>query len=403
LNHRPKFGFDAQVVTDERGNRKKKPVVNEHEAQTVRRMFDLASAGHGALKIAAKLRVEGRAQRSGKPWSKQAVLDCLRDPAYKGAYTVNMKDHKRGGRRPEEDWIVIPAEPIVPPEEWDQVAAFLSSRSPAVTNPAVVSSPLLLTGLLECGRCGASMCLETGKGGRYRYYNCRRRLREGTGTCEGTRSRVEHLERSLLGHLQHELFRPERVRRMLEGLNESLMGLAADRHQRRNTLQAQRRGLEDRLRRQYEAIETGVVNSEDVGERVRELKALLADADQQLAALSVPPTQTAIPVDDRTVERFTDRLEDLLLSEDRAFARRYLQLLLSRVVVDGKVIHVHAKAAGVAQVAVTQKEEAMPLVTDMASVPTTDYVWLRILPPSPTRSQESNHLRNYSQQRTASL
>lgn len=96
-------------------------------------------------------------------------------------------------------------------------------------------------------------------------------------------------------------------------------GRATDLHQQRKALEAERRGLEDRLRRQYEFIETG-------------------DGD--------------------------------FMAEDRTFARRYLQLLLDKVVVDGKVIHVHAKAAGVMQVAVTKKDEADEVVTPSASVPT---------------------------------
>ena len=86
------------------------------------------------------------------------------------------------------------------------------------------------------------------------------------------------------------------------------------------------------------------------------------------------------------VERFTDQLEDLFLSDDRTFARRYLQILLDKVVVDGKIIHVHAKAASVAQIAATKKQKADEELTASALVPTSEQSWLllRDLNPRPS-------------------
>jgi site-specific DNA recombinase len=350
LNGRPKYGFKAEVVTDENGNRKKRPVINTAEATTVRRMFDLASSGMGALKLAEQINREGHVRRTGKAWTKQSVLDHLGDPAFKGAYIYHRKDHKRGCLRPRDEWITINVDPIVAPEQWDRVAAILESRSPKIANPSVVSSPMLLTGLLVCGKCGAKMTLESGKSGKYRYYQCRKRLREGKDKCAGTRIRVEHLEDSLLNHLRFELFKPERVRKMLEGLCHSMTAWAAETKERRKAIKAERRGIEGRLQRQYEAIEEGLVEKGDVGERIRELKARLVELDAQLYKLPDADATQPINISDEAIDQFTDRLEDLLLSGDRSFAKRYLQLLLEKVVVDGKIIHVHAKAAGVAQV-----------------------------------------------------
>jgi len=48
-----------------------------------------------------------------------------------------------------------------------------------VTPPHVVSGPNLLTGICHCGNCGGAMTLRTGKNGRYRYYACSIRARQG--------------------------------------------------------------------------------------------------------------------------------------------------------------------------------------------------------------------------------
>src|SRR5262245_48090964 len=79
------------------------------------------------------------------------------------------------------------------------------------------SSPLLLAGLVACGKpwCGASYQLETsGKGAAsgtyaYRYYKCRNHLRIGKDKCAGIRAEV--LEKAVLEHIAEHLFTAERV------------------------------------------------------------------------------------------------------------------------------------------------------------------------------------------------
>jgi len=49
----------------------------------------------------------------------------------------------------------------------------------------VVSGPTLLTGICFCSACGKAMTLRTGKGGRYRYYTCSTKARQGETGCQG--------------------------------------------------------------------------------------------------------------------------------------------------------------------------------------------------------------------------
>lgn len=45
-------------------------------------------------------------------------------------------------------------------------------------------SPNLLTGTCYCGNCGGAMTLRTGKNGRYRYYACSIKARQGETGCK---------------------------------------------------------------------------------------------------------------------------------------------------------------------------------------------------------------------------
>src|SRR5271166_3399047 len=69
--------------------------------------------------------------------------------------------------------------PIIEPPEFEAVQALLKSRSPALTAPRITSGPTLLTGICFCAGCGRAMTLRTGKSGRYRYYTCSTKARQG--------------------------------------------------------------------------------------------------------------------------------------------------------------------------------------------------------------------------------
>ena len=79
--------------------------------------------------------------------------------------------------------MAVPA--IVDKEEFEAVQMLLKSRSPAMTAPRIVSGPTLLTSICFCAACGGAMTLRTGKSGRYRYYTCCTKARQGETGCPG--------------------------------------------------------------------------------------------------------------------------------------------------------------------------------------------------------------------------
>ena len=81
-----------------------------------------------------------------------------------GEYYFNKHEAKTGRSKPESEWIKLNIEPVIDQDIFKRVAELKESRSPAKMPPRVVNSPTLLTGLLKCGVCGASMTLATGKG-----------------------------------------------------------------------------------------------------------------------------------------------------------------------------------------------------------------------------------------------
>jgi site-specific DNA recombinase len=57
------------------------------------------------------------------------------------------------------------------------------------------------------------MMLRTGKGGRYRYYTCSIKARQGETGCKGRSIPMEKLDKLVAGHIEERLLQPERLER----------------------------------------------------------------------------------------------------------------------------------------------------------------------------------------------
>ena len=336
-----------------------KLVVHPEEAEIVRLIYELYLTNFGAKSIAERLNKQGQLYR-GKPWSKNRILDIIGDESYIGRYYFNKKEAKTHKLKPREEWIEIPVPPIIDPAAWEKARELKKQRYPqeAHTNPAVEVSKTLLTGLTVCGLCGRSMTLECGKGGRYTYYNCSGYLRSGKSTCRGQRIPAPGLEEAVLYHLTEKLFTKERVKEILKRIYDDLKTLGARNDNLRNSLQKQLEGTQARLKRQFEAIESGVVGLQEVGERIRELKSQREQLEVRLDELK---RQTVIPLHyftDEALEAFQDTIKELFLGgDDRATVKRHLQLFIKRIVITLPKVEIFGKPDVV--LAVLQNKKAV--------------------------------------------
>ena len=111
--------------------------------------------------------------------------------------------------------IAVEVPPLIDQATFDAVQAHLRARNPKVTPARVVSGPTLLTGICFCADCGGAMTLRTGKGGRYRYYTCSIKARQGETGCKGRSIPMEKLDNLVAGHIEDRLLQPERLEEVL--------------------------------------------------------------------------------------------------------------------------------------------------------------------------------------------
>jgi site-specific DNA recombinase len=261
------FGYDN--VADETGVRQR---INGKEAETVRRIFEMAAEGGSLKAIAKALNRDGipparpRAGKRYATWCPTAIREMLRRELYIGRIVWNRSrfvkqpgTNKRVRReRPVSEWRIVeqPELRIVDTALWERVQARLAwtaERYGKWSRPGLQhrasTSPHLLTGFLKCGACGASMVVVTGRGKGHHRYGCPQNYYRGACT-NRLKERVDWLEGRLLFDLQRAVLRPEVVDYALEEfqrqLTEALSNLTGQfgrMRQRREEIQRQLRNL----------------------------------------------------------------------------------------------------------------------------------------------------------------
>jgi site-specific DNA recombinase len=341
----PKFGFRCESTNDERGNAKKRIALNPSETPTVEEIYERYLSLEGAKRIAESLNRKGATYRD-RPWTKNTVLNILSDPAYRGTFYFNKFDHKTGTPKPKEEWIKIDIPSIVPDEIWERAQVIRREREPNRKNPAITGSKTLLTGLAFCGLCGSGMQMETGKGGSYTYYNCRSYVRSGKSVCQGQRIPALELENAVLNHMAQCLFTKDRVKEILTGVLSGARSMIRRSKNLRNKLIIERKDVESRLQKQYDAIEKGVVTTSNVSERIGQLKAKRSEIDERLKDM---PRSVISPnvFTDRAIEDFQTTIKNVFLNPDRGFAKSYLRLLIERVTINGRKVKIEGRPSAI--------------------------------------------------------
>jgi site-specific DNA recombinase len=195
----------------------RKLIVNEPEAETVRRIFERFTKIGSVTKLVRQLREEGVCGKRKRLVDKSYVYQIFRNRTYLGEAV-----HK-GVSYPGEH------KAIVSKELWDKVYAVLSHGSRRRAAGTRAQTPALLKGLIF-GPTGCSMTpTHTRKGGRlYRYYIATDLLKHDATTCTVRRVPAAEIEGAVVDQVRGLLRSPEMIvrtwragKRLVAGLDES--------------------------------------------------------------------------------------------------------------------------------------------------------------------------------------
>ena len=341
----PPIGYRIVAAAEQRGHRIKKTLeIDPIQAESVRLIYRLAREGNGSSgpmgvkSIAKHLNESGIRTRDGGRWGVDAVHKVLIRTTYIGRHRFNTKHWKTRERKPEAEVVEMAVPPIIDTAEFEAVQTLLKTRSPALSAPRVVSGPTLLTGICFCAACGGAMTLRTGKSGRYRYYTCCTKARQGETGCEGRTVPMEKLDSVVAEHIEPRLLQPKRLEQILSRVLDRREERAKRRTAHIAELRKRAAEADAKLKRLYDAIENGIADLSDpmLKERVTELKAISdqarADAERAEGAIErLGPSITP-----RALKTFATQARKRMRTDSGGYRRDYLRALAQRVEVDAK-------------------------------------------------------------------
>ncbi len=342
----PPIGYRT-VAAEQRGAKvKKKLEIDPLHADTVRLIYRLALFGDGTCgqmgvkKIVSHLNSNRIFTRDGGRWGIGQVHRILTRKTYVGEHEFNKRS-KTKELKPASEIVVVPVPPIIDRETFDAVQALLKARNPKVMPARVISGPTMLTGLIHCAKCGGAMTIRTGKGGRYRYYACSMKARQGPTACEGMAVPMDKLDDLVVNHLEKQLLQPERLETILAAALDRREEQAERRREHIGELNKRSAESELRLKRLYDAIESGVADLDDpaLKDRINGLKAIRdqakADADRAQAMLQNSGRKAVTP---QMLHMFATTARKRIRLEGGGYRRDHLRALAQRVeVAEGEV------------------------------------------------------------------
>jgi DNA invertase Pin-like site-specific DNA recombinase len=183
------FGYASQPVLDEFGkSRGSRIVIDEEQAEVVRRMFKMYVDGYSSADIAGALnqehvptpRFKSRHRKVG--WIASTVRNILENPAYMGHWSFKKRqwrkipgtNTRRYRNRPQDEVMrsVHHDRRIVDQDIWTAVQTRRAEVKAKYTRGGGPGAPgkrnnYPLSGLLRCGNCGAPMVLTSGSSAGY--------------------------------------------------------------------------------------------------------------------------------------------------------------------------------------------------------------------------------------------
>ncbi|MBP1934406.1 recombinase family protein [Ammoniphilus resinae] len=375
------LGYNSVEIPSNKKKKCTQLVVNDKEAQTVRRIFDLYVHGNGYKSIANKINKEGHRSKKGNPFSISAIKTILTNPVYVGMIRYNVRrdwsEKRRNNINPEPIIQQGKHQAIISQEVWDKAQTILKGRS--YTPNRVHSGEHPLTGIMKCPQCGAGMVLgrttNRNKDGSKRileYYVCGSWKNKGTSACNSNGIRIDYADAYVLNKLN------------LVANSDKLLHDVLDKVNKRDQQQTQPLKKEyEELKRAISALQVkkdkimelyvdGVVGKDDLKERLEKLN----EEKELLEHRLMPLTEV---VESRNIQNvsfelvkevltnFSENLKKATTSEQ---TKQLLHLLIQRITIneDRKIDTIRIQLnKEVAQYLLKQGEEESLFIDDFSS------------------------------------
>ena len=265
---------------------------------------------------------------------------------------------------------MVAAPVIIPEAEWLEVQAGIARNASHITPARIVSGPTMLAGIAKCGHaeCGNALTIATGKGGRYRYYRCSRRLRRGETACQGTSIRDEKLESVVIDALEKRLLQPDRLKALLANLLDDSSAAVRDRQAHLKALRTERTRVNGAIQNMFDFIEQGIVTARDADftSRLAAQRSRRAEIESEIVLVEQQLSSAEQRVTPEAVSRLGEVILQKLRSEDPVLRQGYARRFIARVVVAPKRITITGAIKSLEMASCGDPEQIAPVVPSSA-------------------------------------
>ncbi len=341
------YGYKIIEVERKGKPNRKKLAIDEAEAADVRLMFNLALFGDGqsgplgVVDLVSWLNERGYRTRRNNKWCTAVVHRILSKTTVAGEHVFNSKQD--GGIK-----IPIPVPPIIERSRFDLLRRNMEAKDPRRMPPRVSTGEVLLTGLVTCPKCGGGMTTSTGKNGRYRYYACSKRMREGPTSCEGHRVPMGALDELVTDRLLSDLFSMTKINDLLQPMRHRQTRCKEDIAKRLADREAAVLEAKRSLDNLYSMVTTELVDpsDEDFRARFQQAKELFerAQKERDQVATEVAPEARATLA---RVSNFVSTMQVALSKQSVAAKRGYLRSFVDEIKVGNKSIQIRGRRSRV--------------------------------------------------------
>lgn len=319
---------------------KKELMINQHEANIVKYIFESYAKGHGYRKIANALNHKGYVTKKDNPFSINSITYILVNPFYIGKIQfAKYKDWNEKRRKGLNDKPIIADgkhPPIISQELWDKV----QSRKKQVSQKPQVhgKGTNLLTGIIHCPECGAPMAasnttntLKDGTKKRIRYYSCSNFRNKGSKVCSANSVRADVIEKYVMDQILEIVKSNKVLKQVVERVNQdSQIDMAALNHDIAYK-QQQFDEINTKLKNLIQTIEDNPDLTSALKPTIHQYETQLNDITNQMNQLKHQQNQEKPSYDTKQIAALLQRIFQNIESMDKSQLKALYLTVIDRI------------------------------------------------------------------------
>ncbi len=317
-------------------------VIDPEEAELVRLIFELYLSGKGYKAIVNYVNDRNYKTIKGNNFDIQGVRNIIKNPTYAGYIQFNRIINCASKRKlaTDEERIFTKGshEPIVSMEIWTR-AKEINMKKAANNTKKIKKGFFILTGLLKCPHCGASMVAgrvnKTSNGEKivYNYYQCSRYKNVGRNGCKPNSIPASYAEEYVLESFKQYTVSDHLIKKVVDTMNKDLKTKTLPLVKKLEKTENELSKLSNKIDRLFDLMVEGVISNEEFRQKQTELEKSKMDLRDSINQLKCEISQhsNVVEIPFEYVKSVLTNFYDLLMKANREEQKALLYSLIEKI------------------------------------------------------------------------